>query len=271
MIPPNNDGLAISMNDSILCHRDGDVATVTINRPEKRNALDSSAWRQLGDAFEELSADTSLRCVIVTGAGGKAFGSGNDISEFETARSNAEQVKAYNAITMRAAKAIENSLHPTVARIQGFCLGGGLEIALACDIRIATDGSKFGLPVKKMGIYLDPALAETLVRAIGRAAALELVLEGNVLSAEEALAQRLVNRIVPDDGLDAEVAATVERILSGAPLAARYNRRVIRGAEAPVVPDSQMLSEAASYGDTEDYANAYKAFAEKRKAEFKGR
>ncbi len=259
------------MNDSILCQRDGDVATVTINRPEKRNALDSMSWQKLGDAFEDLSSDTNLRCVVVTGSGGKAFGSGNDISEFETARSNAEQVKAYNAITMRAVKAIENSLHPTVARIQGFCLGGGLEIALACDIRIATEDSKFGLPVKNMGIYLDPALAETLVRAIGRAAALELVLEGRVLAAGEALAQGLVNRIVPDAELDGEVAATVERILAGAPLAARYNRRVIRGAEAPIEPDAQMLSEAASYGDTEDYANAYKAFAERRKAAFKGR
>ena len=259
------------MTDSILCQRDGHVATVTINRPDKRNALDSAAWQALGDAFDDLSADRNLRCVVITGAGGKAFGSGNDISEFETARSNAEQVRTYNAITMRAVRAIEGSLHPTVARIEGFCLGGGLEIALACDIRIATQTSRFGLPVKNMGIFLDPALADTLVNAIGRAAALELVLEGSVLDASEALKLGLVNRLVDDGSLDHEVAATVNRIADGAPLAARFNRRVIRDVNAAEPAGTAALAEAASYGDSDDYRNAFRAFADRRKPDFSGR
>ena len=259
------------MTDTIQCRREGVIATVTLNRPERRNALDGKSWRRLGDVFEELSADETLRCVVITGAGGKAFGSGNDISEFETARANARQVLAYNEITMRTVRAIENCLHPTVARIEGFCLGGGLEIALACDIRIATASSRFGMPVKNMGIYLDPALADTLVNAIGRAAALELVLEGRVLDAGEALQRGLVARVVGDGGLDDEITATVERIAAGAPLAARYNKRAIRDVTPPPPDDQNELVAAASYGDTEDYANAYRAFLEKRAAAFKGR
>ena len=259
------------MTDSLLCRRDGTIATVTINRPEKRNAMDAATWRALGDAFEDLSRDEDLRCVVMTGAGGKAFGSGNDISEFETGRANSGQVKAYNEITARAVHAIETCLHPTVARIEGFCLGGGLEIALACDIRIATAGSTFGLPVKNMGIYLDPALADTLVNTVGRAVALEMVMEGRVFTAEEALARGIVTRVVVDGELDAEIAATAERISGGAPLAQRYNRRAIRGVPVSGAVTDEVLAAAASYGDTEDYKNAYQSFAAKKKPEFRGR
>ena len=259
------------MTDKILCRRDGAVATVTINRPEKRNALDSGSWRSLGEIMRTLSGDPALRCVVITGAGGKAFGSGNDIAEFETARSSAAQVRAYNEITAAAIRAVEDSLHPTVARIQGYCIGGGLEIALACDVRVAAEGSRFGLPVKNMGIFLDPILADTLVNAVGRTVALELVLEGRILDAEAALARGLVTRVVAEAELDAEVAQTVERIAAGAPLAARYNRRGIRRVADPAAPTGEMLAEAAAYGDTEDYHSAFRAFANRSKPEFKGR
>lgn len=259
------------MTNDILCDIDGQVATVTINRPAKRNALDGASWKRLGDVFAELSENEKLRCVVVTGAGGKAFGSGNDITEFATARANAEQVLAYNEITARTVQAIEGCLHPTVARIEGFCLGGGLEIAMACDIRIATASSKFGLPVKNMGIFLDPPLTDTLVRAVGRATALELVLEGKILGADEALARAIVTRLVADEALDTEIAETLDRITGGAPLAARYNKRAIRQADAPTAPTADDMRAAAGYGDTQDYRQAWGAFLEKRKAEFQGR
>ena len=259
------------MTDSILCTRDGAVATVTINRPDRRNALDAASWQRLGDVFEELSADTALRCVVVTGAGGKAFGSGNDITEFETRRANAEQVRTYNAITIRAVHAIENGLHPTIARIEGFCLGGGLEIALACDIRVASPDSTFGLPVKNMGIFLDPALSDTLVNAIGRAAALEMVLEGRRLNTDEALNRGIITRVTPAGGLDAEIAATVERVCAGAPLAQRNNRRAVRDVGMPEAAGTGAFDHAASYGDTEDYKNAWTAFLAKEKTEFRGK
>ena len=259
------------MDDKILLRRDGAVATVVINRPEKRNALDSGTWRLLAETVTRLSADETLRCVVFAGAGERAFGSGNDISEFETARSTASQVRAYNEITAGAVRAIENSLHPTVARIRGYCLGGGLEIALACDIRVAARDSKFGLPVRNMGIFLDPALANTLVHAVGRATALEMVLEGRIYEAEEALERGIVTRIVEVAGLDAEIEATVKRIAEGAPLAARFNRRVVRGVAPAAAPSEEALAEAASYGDTEDYRGAYAAFGAGTRPTFRGR
>lgn len=259
------------MTDSILLDHDGTVATVTINSPEKRNALDSAAWTRIGDIFTELSNDTGLRCVVVTGAGDKAFGSGNDISEFDTLRANAEQVLPYNDNAMRTVHAVENSLHPTVARIRGFCMGGGLEIALCCDIRVAAEDSKFGLPVKNMGIYLDPALVDLLVRAVGRATALEMVLEGRILSADEALSRGIITRVVPTSELDAEIDATVERILAGAPLAQRYNRMAIRNVEPAAPVTDEIRVRAASYADSEDYNNAWTSFIAKKKPEFKGR
>ena len=259
------------MTDSILCTRDGAVATVTINRPELRNAMDRDSWQRLGATFEDLSQDTDLRCVVVAGAGGKAFGSGNDISEFETLRTDAQKVRAYNDITISAVHAIEGCLHPTVARIEGFCLGGGLEIALACDIRIAGPNSTYGLPVKNMGIFLDPALADTLVNAIGRTAALELVLEGRFMDAEEALQRGLITRITEEGGLDAEISATVERICAGAPLAQRFNKEAIRRVRMQGDESEEQYARAASYGDTEDYRNAWTSFMAKKKVEFQGR
>ena len=162
------------MTDSILCTHDGTVATVTINRPELRNAMDRDSWKRLGAIFEDLSQDTDLRCVVVAGAGGKAFGSGNDISEFETLRTDAQKVRAYNDITIAAVHAIEGCLHPTVARIGAFwrrpeCARLRYPIVALIDLRSA--GQEHGnLP--------RPALADTLVITIGRTAALELVLEG---------------------------------------------------------------------------------------------
>ncbi|MEC7489036.1 MAG: enoyl-CoA hydratase-related protein [Pseudomonadota bacterium] len=259
------------MGDTIICDRDGWVATVTLNRPERRNAMTRSSWQLLAGIIKKLSADTELRCIVITGAGGTAFGSGNDISEFETLRTNASEVRAYNDITLQAIHAIENSLHPTVARIDGFCLGGGLEIALACDIRVASPGSTFGLPVKNMGIYLDPALVETLINSIGRTVALELVLEGRRLAAKEAYQKGLITRMAPEGGLDEEITKTVESICEGAPLAHRFNREAIRKGGFSKTTTEEDFERAASYGDTEDYRNAWTSFLKKKKVEFQGR
>ena len=259
------------MSEKIRLQRDGQLARVTINRPEKRNALDSETWRDLGNIVGELDNDQSLRCIVFTGTGDKAFAAGNDIDEFETARSNASQVLDYNEIAAGAVRTIETCLHPTVARISGYCLGGGLEIALACDIRIAADNARFGLPVKNMGIFVDPVLANTLINTIGRVTALEMVLEGRIYTAEEALSRGIVTRVVARDQLDSEVGATVHSISAGAPLAARFNRRILRKVGSEATPDATELSAAASYGDSEDYHAAYTAFSTRTTPTFKGR
>ena len=259
------------MSEKIRLQRDGQLARVTINRPEKRNALDSEAWRDLGKIVSELDNDQSLRCIVFSGAGDKAFAAGNDIDEFETARANAGQVRDYNEVAAGAVRTIETCLHPTVARISGHCLGGGLEIALACDIRVAAENARFGLPVKNMGIFIDPVLANTLVNSIGRATALEMVLEGRIYTAEEALSRGIVTRVVASEQLDSEIDATVQRITAGAPLAARFNRRILRQVASESTPDATELAAAASYGDSEDYHAAYKAFSTRKTPTFKGR
>ncbi len=258
------------MSDKVLCRIEDTTATVIINRPEKRNALDSETWRSIGSTMIALNRRSDLRCVVITGAGNDAFSSGNDIGEFESARGTAAQVQTYNEITAATVAAIDASLHPTVARIAGFCLGGGLEIALACDIRLASSDARLGLPVKTMGIYLDPALAQTLVHTIGRAAALEMVLEGRIYSADEACARGIVTRVTGTDGLDAETTETVARISSGAPLAARYNREAIRRVAGTETTPAEAFVAAASYGDSHDYRAAYRAFSTRSKPVFEG-
>ena len=259
------------MSQKVRLQRDGNIVRVTINRPEKRNALDSETWRELGNTFRTLDTEQDLRCIVVTGAGDKAFAAGNDIGEFHTARGTARQVRAYNEIAAGAIRAIETCLHPTVARIFGYCLGGGLEIALACDIRVAADNASFGLPVKNMGIFVDPVLANTLVNAVGRTTALEMVLEGRIYTAEDALSRGFVTRVVAEEDLDPEIDATVQRISAGAPLAARFNRQVLRKVASEATPDGTELAAAASYGDSEDYHAAFTAFSTRKTPAFKGR
>ena len=185
--------------DLILVARDGAVATVMLNRPDKLNALTKPMWQRLGEVMRELSADDSLRCIVLRGAGGKAFAPGNDIAEFETERSNFAQGKAYGAILHDALGAIADCRHPTVALIEGICVGGGLEIAALCDLRICGEGSRFGVPINKLGLVMAHAELAALVQLAGRAMALEMLLEGRVFGAREALDKRLVHRVVADD------------------------------------------------------------------------
>ncbi|MBM3485620.1 MAG: enoyl-CoA hydratase/isomerase family protein [Alphaproteobacteria bacterium] len=256
---------------SLLVSRDGAIATVVINRPAKRNALDQATWRSLGAAFEALSHDEALRCVILRGAGTEAFAAGADISGFPTERSTPALVRTYTDDTDRATRAIAACRHPVIAMIHGFCLGGGLEIAVNCDIRIAGRSARFGIPVKRMGLFLSYDLLDSLIAIAGRATTMELVLEGRVFDAAEALERQLVSRLVDDAGLEAEAIATAERIADGAPLAARFHRRAIRRLGEPQ-PITEAEHEASlAYAESEDYRAAYKAFLAKEKPRFSGR
>ena len=259
------------MNNPILSTRDGAVATVTLNRPDKLNALTKPMWQRLGGVMRELSADDTLRCIVLRGAGGKAFAPGDDIAEFETERSNFEQGKAYGSLLHGALGAIADCPHPTVALIEGICVGGGLEIAAMCDMRICGESSRFGVPVNKLGLVMAHAELAALVRLAGHAVALEIVLEGRVFDAQEALAKRLVNRVVPDAQVEAEAYATARRIAAGAPLVARWHKQFLREIEA-----GQPLTEAQRDAgfrcyDTEDFRIGYRAFLDKKRPDFAGR
>mgnify|MGYP001376056664 FL=1 len=144
------------MSDPILVQREADIATVVLNRPEKLNALTKSMWAALGDAIEALSADDEVRCIVIRGAGDRAFSPGNDIGEFERERSNVEQARAYGKVHHRTLRALYECRHPIVALIKGVCVGGGLEIATLCDLRICGTSSRFGVPINRLGLVVGP-------------------------------------------------------------------------------------------------------------------
>ena len=256
--------------DTILVLREGAIATVVLNRPAKLNALTRPMWKRLGEVFRELSADDAVRCIVIRGAGTKAFAPGNDISEFTTERSNVEQARAYGDDMRRTIEAIGNCRHPVVAQIHGICVGGGLEIAGLADIRICGESSRFGVPINKLGLVMAYAEIGSLIALAGEAAALEILLEGRVFDAQEARDLRLVTRVVPDDAVEAEARATAQRIAGGAPLVARWHKKFARRLRDPrPLTESEYLEGFDCFG-TADFREGYRAFLEKRKPEFKG-
>lgn len=257
--------------DEILIERDGAIATVVINRPAKLNAMTKPMWRALGEAVERLSADDDVRCVILRGAGEKAFSPGNDISEFETERANREQAIDYGRIMHRTAAALETCRHPLIAQIHGICVGGGLEIAALCDIRICGQSSRFGAPIKNLGLVMAHPEMAPLVRLVGADVALEILLEGRIFDAAEARDKRLVTRVVPDDRVAAEARESALRIAEGAPLVARWHKRFARRLrDARPLSNAEYL-EGFDCFDTEDFRIGYRAFLAKTKPAFVGR
>jgi enoyl-CoA hydratase/carnithine racemase len=259
------------MTDHILVHRDGDVATVVLNRPEKLNALTKDMWRRLGDAFLELDADDSVRCILLRGAGEKAFAPGNDIGEFENERSNVGQARAYGEVMTRTIEAIGNCRHPVVAQIHGICVGGGLEIAGLADLRICGESSRFGVPINRLGLVMAYAEIGALIRLAGEAVALEILLEGRVFDAREAKDKGLVTRVVPDGEVEAEAKATARRIADGAPLVARWHKKFARRLRDARPLTAEELDEGFACYGTEDFRTGRMAFLAKAKPEFKGR
>lgn len=255
----------------VLVDRDVDIATVTLNRPEKLNALTKPMWRRLGEVMRELSADDTLRCVVVRGAGDDAFAPGNDISEFEHDRRNSEQAREYGKVHLPTLAAVRDCRHPTVAMIKGICVGGGFEIAAACDLRICGTSSRFGIPISRLGLAAGYEEIATLLAVAGRAGVLELLLEGRVLGADEALQKGLVTRVVPDGEVEKEAYAAARRIADGAPLVARLHKKFVRRLDDPRPLSAEELDEAYRSYDTEDFQIGYRSFLRKTKPEFKGR
>ncbi len=257
--------------DAILVERDGAIATVVLNRAEKLNALTRAMWGALGEAVDALSADDSVRCVVVRGAGERAFSPGNDIAEFATERANKAQAVAYGAVMHRTAASLARCRHPLVARIHGICVGGGLEIAALCDVRICGASSRFGAPIKNLGLVMAYPEMAPLVRLVGPAVALEILLEGRVFDAAEALQKGLVTRVVPDDRVADEATDAARRIAEGAPLVARWHKQAARrlAEGTPITPAEH--DSAFDCFDTEDFRAGYAAFLAKTKPGFRGR
>ncbi|HLN24574.1 MAG TPA: enoyl-CoA hydratase-related protein [Patescibacteria group bacterium] len=259
------------MTNVIEIHRDGAVATVVLNRPDRMNALNLPIWRGLSDAFDALAADDTVRCVVLRGAGELAFAPGADITEFETDRATAAQAKAYDVVMRRALAAVAACPHPTIAQIYGPCVGGGLELAAQCDIRVSAASGKFGVPVGKISVCMGHPEIAAIQALVGTARALEILLEARVFGAQEALAMGLVNRVVADDALEDEVQATVKRITANAPLVNRWHKSFVRRLKDTAPLTDADLDQAYDFLTTDDYAEGMAAFAAKCRPVFEGK
>ena len=259
------------MSDILLESREGAIVTLTINRPDKLNAMTKPLWQGLGDAFIRLSADDSVRCVIIRGAGEKSFSPGNDISEFANERANKSQAIAYGEIMHRTVHAIQDCRHPVIAQIHGICVGGGMEIAALADIRICGESSRFGAPIKNLGLVMAYSEMAPIANLVGSSKALEILLEGRIFDAEEALRIGLVSRIVPDAMVAEESMAAARRVASGAPLVARWHKKFARRlADSTPLTDKER-DECFDCFDSEDFRIGYRAFLDKKPPEFVGR
>ena len=259
-------------NAPILIERDGEIATIVLNNPSKRNALTLAAWDDLADAIRTLNADLDVRCVIMRGAGDQAFAAGADIAGFPDHRANADQAYEYGEHVAAALGLVRECLHPTIAMIRGACTGGGLEIAACCDLRIASTTARIGVPVNRIGHGFAAAEMKPVLDLVGPAVVLELLLEGCIFGAETALQKGILTRVVDDAELESDVMQTAARIAAGAPLAARMTKQILnRLLRDPNPLSEQEVRDSYTPCDSNDYAEGVAAFLEKRKPNFTGR
>lgn len=259
------------MSEAIYTERDGSVASLVLNRPDKLNALDLPDWRRVGEIMSEFDADDSLRCIVVRGVDARAFSAGADIAGFETHRSTAKQVREYGRVLGTSLAAISSCRHPVVAAINGVCVGGGLEMSGACDMRICGASSRFGAPINKLGLTMSYAELETLIEIVGGAGLLEMLLAGEVFGAQRAYELGFVSRIVPDETWLEDAYALAHGIAERAPLVNRWHKKFVRRLSRPAPLTAEELDEGYAAYETEDYRIGYEAFLAKRKPQFKGR
>jgi enoyl-CoA hydratase len=255
----------------IRTERHGDIAVVVFDRPEKRNAFDLAMWRTLGAVMDRLSADESLRCVVLRGAGAEAFSAGADISAFEAERGTRAKEDIYGEALHRSLQAVRTSLHPTVAMLRGVCIGGGAGIATMCDFRVGGEGLSFGITARNLGIWYPYAELDPVVQIAGAAVAAEVFIEGRIFSGREAYEKGLISRVVPDDRVEEEAMALARRIAEGAPLSARFHKRAIAAVRGPIPVTPDQEAAVNDFVLTEDFQNAFRAFLAKRKPVFQGR
>lgn len=263
----------ISPTPNMIAEKNGPVGRIVFNKPAKHNATSSDMWEAIPVILDDFENDPAIRVVVVTGAGDKAFVSGADISEFETARNTPEQVKRYDEIGELANTRLTKCSKPTIARIRGYCVGGGLAVSLTCDLRIASENSKFAVPAAKLGLGYRAAGIKTLMNVVGPAYAKEIFYTGRMFDAQEAMHMGLLNRVVPDAELDSYIDNYCKLIGQNAPLTMHAAKRTIEElTRLDGKPDfgrtSALVKECF---ESSDYTEGRRAFMEKRKPVFKGR
>ena len=262
----------MTQTDKMLSRKEGKVGYVTFNNPERHNAVSLEMWEAAAGLLEDFKNDKNIRVVVVTGAGGKAFVSGADISKFEKERSSQEGVDRYNAAVDEANSAFYTFPKPTIAMIRGYCIGGGVSLALCCDLRICSEGSKFGVPAAKLGLGYRYDGLKKLVDLVGPSFAKEIFYTARQFTAVEAQMMGLVNRVVPDADLEKYVKDYADTIANNAPITVDSIKFIV----GEVVKDESKRNLKACEDwvsrafASKDYTEGRKAFMEKRKPQFTG-
>jgi enoyl-CoA hydratase/carnithine racemase len=261
-----------STTDKLIAKKEGAIGWVIFNNPEKRNAMSMDMTKAMGDALEEYSRDPAIRVVILKGAGDKSFVSGADISEFKEKRSSKDAMELYNAASNRAAKALRECPKPTIAMIRGFCMGGGMGTAVACDLRIASDDSRFGVPAAKLGVGYRYERLKQLEALVGPSFTMEIFYTGRQFSAQEALTMGLINRMMPASELEKYVLDYANTIAGNAPLTiAAVKKSVVEMGKDETKRDIATCDNMVdACFASKDYAEGRDAFLEKRKPAFQG-
>jgi enoyl-CoA hydratase len=251
--------------------RDGPVGRMLFDSPARRNAISGEMWRSIPKAMAEFDAEPEIRCIVLRGEGTVAFAAGADISEFETQRSSEAGVSEYDGLVDGAQHAVEDSAKPVIALIHGFCIGGGVEMALACDLRYAADTSQFAIPAARLGVGYGVHGTNRLVATVGHAAAREIMFSGRRYGAQEALAMGLVNRVLPAAELDDYVRRLALELAANAPLSIAASKHVINrviDARGHFTQENELTARCMQ---SEDYKEGRRAFMEKRAPRFRGK
>jgi enoyl-CoA hydratase len=257
----------------MIAEKDGAIGRIIFNNPARHNAVSLDMWQAVAQIMEDFESDPAIRVIVLSGAGGKAFVSGADISEFKEKRASAEAAEAYAKVSETARVRLQETLKPTIAMIRGYCIGGGMATALACDIRVAAEGSKFGIPAAKLGLGYAYDGIKKLIDIVGPAYAREIFYTARQFTGEEALGMGLINRLVPDGELESYVNNYCATIAGNAPLTVRAAKQIVREAlkdesKRDMALCKRVVEECFA---SEDYTEGRTAFMEKRRPVFKGR
>jgi enoyl-CoA hydratase/carnithine racemase len=257
---------------SLIVEKKGAVGWIVFNQPAKKNAINDAMWRGIPEAMKHFDADREVRCVAFRGAGAEAFASGADISEFAKIRAERAAVAHYDNILDRVLHSIQDSPKPSVAMIHGYCMGGGLEVALACDLRYCGRSAQFGIPAAKLGLAYSVEGHKRLLETVGHARAREIMFLGRRYPADEGLAMGLVHRVLPDEDLERFTAEVLETLIQNAPLSiANSKAQIEEYVKSAGQPDhARMAAAIERCAKSADYEEGRRAFMEKRKPRFTG-
>ncbi len=258
--------------DKILSSVDGSIGTLTFNNPERHNAMSLDMWRAASAVLDQFEQDPAVRVIVLTGAGGKAFVSGADISKFESERATLEAVSEYNVAVDQFSKGLGECSKPTIAMIRGYCLGGGVGIAVCCDLRVANEDARFAVPAAKLGLGYGYANVRRIMDLVGPQFVTEMLLTARQFDSSQAARMGLVNHVVPDAEIESTVREMAETIAANAPLTIRAVKRIVRELrrnpeDADVAACDALVKQCF---ESTDYREGRRAFLEKRKPVFRG-